>query len=69
MRKAVQKITFFWAKDPQRTGPGGGDESEDIVVHEVPVDEVEEWLAARRAAGVACDVKIYAAMNFVRLRQ
>ncbi|MCB9849180.1 MAG: NUDIX hydrolase [Phycisphaerales bacterium] len=58
-------IAFYRAVNPRRTGPGGGDESEDIAVHEVPVAEVHAWLTARRAEGVACDIKIYAGLYHV----
>jgi ADP-ribose pyrophosphatase len=59
-------ISFYRAVSPRRVGPGGGDHSEDIVVHEVPVERVHDWLTARRREGVACDIKIYAALVFAR---
>lgn len=59
-------ITFFRAHHPVRSGPGGGDGSEDITVHEIPVSQVHDWLIARRREGVACDIKIYAGLAFLR---
>ena len=39
-------------------GPGGGTDGEDITVHRVPLAEISEFVAARRAEGVAVDVRI-----------
>lgn len=61
-----ESLTFFVAHDLRRIGPGGGDASEDIEVHEVPLDEVDEWLAARAREGVPADPKVYAGLYFLR---
>ncbi len=50
----------------RRIGPGGGDASEDIVVHEVPLDRVEAFLEERRAIGVLVDPKVYAGLYAAR---
>ena len=43
----------------RRIGAGGGVEGEeDITVHLVPKAELAEFVATRRAAGVAVDVKL-----------
>src|SRR5690625_1543371 len=58
-----ETISFVAAHDLVRTGPGGGDASEDIRVHAVAQADIDDWLAgrprtggrnrvARRAAGV-----------------
>ncbi|HRX86640.1 MAG TPA: NUDIX hydrolase [Phycisphaerae bacterium] len=59
-------IAFYRALEPRKIGAGGGDDSEDIVVHEVPLADVHAWLADRRAAGAATDIKIYAALAFLK---
>lgn len=59
-------ITLFRAEGLKKVGPGGGDGSESIVVHEVPVDEVESWLAERVRGGAAVDLKVYSALYFAR---
>ncbi|MDB5670379.1 MAG: hydrolase [Alphaproteobacteria bacterium] len=41
-----------------RVGQGGGVAGEDIVVHHVALDAVAEFVAERRAAGCAVDVKL-----------
>lgn len=59
-----EMITFFLARNAQRTGSGGGDGSEDIEVHAVPLDTLHPWLEAKRAAGVLIDPKAYAGAYF-----
>jgi ADP-ribose pyrophosphatase len=61
-------VTFFDAIGLRRVGPGGGDEDEDITVHEVPLPELRAFLATQSAAGLAIDPKIFAGLylsNFV----
>jgi ADP-ribose pyrophosphatase len=43
---------------------GGGDAHEDIVVHEVPLTDAADWLAARVAGGALVDPKVYAGLFF-----
>lgn len=58
----TEMITFFAALDVVRTSAGGGDESENIVVHEIPLAELRRWLADQAAAGFVVDHKIYAGL-------
>lgn len=62
----TEVVTFFRATGLERVSDGGGDEHEDIVVHAVPLPEVEPWLAAKAAAGVMVDPKVYSALWFTR---
>ena len=55
-------VAFVRARDLVRVHAGGGDESEDITVHEVPVDDAPRWLAARMAEGFAMDAKLWAGL-------
>ena len=52
---------FFLAGDLRRVAPGGGDDSENITVHLVPLDGLAPWLEAKAQAGLGVDVKVYAA--------
>ncbi|MCB9697590.1 MAG: NUDIX hydrolase [Alphaproteobacteria bacterium] len=61
-----ETLTFFRATGLRRVGDGGGDASEDIVVHAVPLGEVEGWIRARQAEGVLVDPKVYAGLFFLR---
>jgi ADP-ribose pyrophosphatase len=55
-------VSFFEARGLKRVGPGGGDDSEDITVHEVPLRELRAFIAAKQAEGRAVDPKIYAGL-------
>ena len=59
-------ITLFLATGLTKQSDGGGDESEDIVVHLVPVDQVDAWLAEQERAGKLVDVKIFTGLRFVK---
>lgn len=51
-------FTLLRAHDLTETGPGGGSDDEDITVHLVPRTEIAAFVAAKRAVGVAIDVKM-----------
>ena len=55
-------VTFFAASGLTRVGPGGGDDSEDITVHLVPLADVSSFLAGKRADGLFVDPKIFAGL-------
>jgi ADP-ribose pyrophosphatase len=57
-------ITLFRATGLTRVGEGGGDEHEQIEVHEVPLNEVRRWLEQRVREGLLVDLKIYSALYF-----
>ncbi|HEY1788356.1 MAG TPA: NUDIX hydrolase [Verrucomicrobiae bacterium] len=58
-------VTFFRASDLRKVSAGGGVAHEDIVVHEVPLDEVHAWLAAKVQAGLMIEPKVYAGLYFI----
>lgn len=54
-----ESFTLVRAHDLRRVGQGGGVAGEEnITVHLVPRDELSRFVAERRAAGVAMDVKL-----------
>lgn len=59
-------LTLFRATGLTRVGEGGGEESEEIQVHEVPLAQAEAFLSERLAAGVLVDPKVYGALWFAR---
>lgn len=59
-------VTLFRATGLSRTGKGGGDGSEDIEVHEIPVDEVHAWIQEREKTGAIVDFKVYAGLFFLK---
>jgi len=60
-------ITFFLATGLRRCHAGGGDASENIQVHLVPLATVESWLAERVAAGCLIDSRLFSGLYFTRL--
>jgi ADP-ribose pyrophosphatase len=58
-------VTFFRASALTRVGPGGGDETEQITVHLIPLAEVPAFLARQAASGILVDPKVYAGLYFV----
>ena len=62
---STEMIAFVRARDLVRVGPGGGDPTEDIIVHEVPRQEAARWLHERASAGYSIDPKLYAGLWFV----
>ncbi|MAS10976.1 NUDIX hydrolase [Salinisphaera sp.] len=63
---ANEIISFYRAYDLTRIDDGGGDDSEDIIPHVVPLAEVERWLAAQQRAGKHIDPKIFTGLYFLR---
>ena len=52
-------VTFFRARGLTLTSAGGGDASEDITIHLVPLTEATTWLDQQAAAGRMVDPKVY----------
>jgi len=59
-------ITFYRALDVVKQGPGGGDETESIKVHEVPLAEAETWLKEMERQGLLVDPKVYTGLYFLK---
>jgi len=57
-------VTLFRATGLRKTGPGGGDGNERLTLHEVPLVEVDHWLAQRCREGAAVDMKVYSGLYF-----
>lgn len=61
-----EMISFFLMTGLTKTGEGGGDASEDIIVHEVPLTAMPGWLEEHRQAGWAIDPKIYVGLFWIK---
>lgn len=66
---SAEVITFVRASGLRRVAEGGGDSSEDIEVHLIPLLEVDRWLNRRRAAGTPLDPKIFSALYWLHSDQ
>lgn len=58
-----ESFTLFRAEGLTRVHEGGGTEGENIVVHRVLLDCVADYINARRAEGMAVDVKLLVALG------
>jgi ADP-ribose pyrophosphatase len=59
-------LSFVKASDLERVGPGGGDDSEDILVHTIPLARIDDWLLEQQERGKPLDPKIYTGLYWLR---
>lgn len=57
-----ERIAFVRASGLEKTGAGGGDASEDILVHAVPRAQAPAWLVQKGREGYALDAKLWAGL-------
>lgn len=55
-------IAFARARNLTRINTGGGDDSENIIVHEVPVKDAPRWLTQKMSEGYSLDPKLWAGL-------
>ena len=53
---------FVLAGGLRRVGPGGGDDTESITVHEIPRTDVLGWLLECHSKGLSIDPKVFAGL-------
>ncbi|MEM7231632.1 MAG: NUDIX hydrolase [Planctomycetota bacterium] len=63
---ATEVLNLFVATGLRRIGEGGGDASENISVHEVPLASLHEWLAQQSERGAMIDLKIFSGLYFLK---
>ena len=63
---SAEKIHFFAAWGLQKISEGGGDDTEDINVFEVALDEVHDYLCAELAEGKNIDPKIFTGLFLIQ---
>lgn len=64
---ASEIITFLRAENLTRETAGGGDGTERITVHEIPLAEIDAWLAARAAGDALVAPTVYTGLYFARI--
>jgi len=57
-----ERVAFVRATGLTRVHDGGGDESEQIIVHEIPIDTAPAWLADKAEQGFEMDLKLWAGL-------
>ena len=60
-----EEISLFVARGVSRVAEGGGDESEDIKVHVVPLKKIRGWLARKATKKTSIDIKVFAALGIL----
>jgi ADP-ribose pyrophosphatase len=63
-----ETVTIFLATGLKRVHAGGGIENEKITVHEIPLQELDAWLARKRDEGCLIEPKLFAGLYFLRQR-
>lgn len=63
-----ETVTFFRATGLRKVSEGGGDSSESIVVHEIDISDVFDFVAKCEREGKSIDPKIYVGLFFVGVR-
>jgi 8-oxo-dGTP pyrophosphatase MutT (NUDIX family) len=57
-----ETVTFFLATGLRRVADGGGDGSEQITLHTVPVSQVDAWLTKMAESGYIIAAQVYAGL-------
>ena len=57
-----ERIAFVRATGLRKVGDGGGTESEDITVHQVPRADAPSWLMRKQREGFEVDLKLWAGL-------
>ena len=60
-----EQMSFVRAHELVREHAGGGDHTEDIIVHEIPRAEAPAWLLAKMHEGYSIDPKLFAGLYFL----
>ncbi|NII11566.1 NUDIX hydrolase [Oleiagrimonas sp. C23AA] len=59
---STEMVRFVHAIGLTRVGAGGGDATEDITVHEVPLEQAGAWLLEKTRQGYSIDPKLFAGL-------
>lgn len=59
-------LTFVRATNVIKVGEGGGDKTENIITHVIPIDKVELWLKKMERKGRLISPRIYIALYFLK---
>ena len=60
-----ENLDLFLAENLRKVGEGGGVEGEEIRVHVVDLDGVEEWLGEQQKRGCIIDLKVWGGLYFL----
>ena len=60
-----ETLTFVMARGVKKVSEGGGIENEKIIVHEVPLKQVHDWLQQQADIGRIIDAKVYTGLYWL----
>ncbi len=63
----TEVIDFYLARNVVQVEEGGGDETENIRVHVVPLNKIGNWLKRKETSKTCIDPKVYAALGILSL--
>ena len=66
---SADRLTFYLASELKKISKGGGDETESITVHHVPLKKIESWLRGMEKKGRLVDPKVYVGVYFLSRRK
>lgn len=58
-------VTIVRAFGLKKVAAGGGDHTESIIVHDVPLNEIEQWLTRMSQRGYLIEPKVYTGLFFL----
>lgn len=61
-------VNLYKAEGLQRMAKGGGDATENIKVHEIPLNDATAWLQKKAADGALVDFKVYVGLYFASIK-
>ncbi|MDF1754980.1 MAG: NUDIX hydrolase [Verrucomicrobiales bacterium] len=61
-------VTIFHASEMTRVTAGGGDRTENIIVHIIKIEDVLSWCGDQQSDGKLVDFKIFAALHIAKNR-
>lgn len=61
----TETVSYFLAEGLEKISDGGGVENENITIHEIPLEKVDEWLLAQANLGKIIDLKVYGCLYFL----
>ncbi len=59
-------VVLFLASGLEKVGDGGGIGDEEIIVHEVPISEIHDWLLNAQSENKLIDGRVYAGIHFIK---
>lgn len=61
-----ETVSFYLASGLRKVAAGGGVDNENILVHEAPLADIDNWLSEQMLAGKSIDPRIYTGLYFLK---